>query len=89
MVMTCDDKAKIIEDYKRHDGDTGSPEVQVALLTARISYLTEHFKAHGKDFHSRTGLLRLVSQRRRLLKYLKDKDIQRYRDLIGRLKLRK
>lgn len=89
MVMTCDDKAKIIEDYKRHDGDTGSPEVQVALLTARISYLTEHFKAHGKDFHSRTGLLRLVSQRRRLLKYLKDKDVQRYRDLIGRLKLRK
>jgi len=89
VVMTCDDKAKIIEDYKRHDGDTGSPEVQVALLTARISYLTEHFKAHGKDFHSRTGLLRLVSQRRRLLKYLKDKDVQRYRDLIGRLKLRK
>jgi len=89
VVMTCDDKAKIIEDYKRHDGDTGSPEVQVALLTARISYLTEHFKAHGKDFHSRTGLLRLVSQRRRLLKYLKGKDIQRYRDLIGRLKLRK
>ena len=89
MAMTCDDKAKIIEDYKRHDGDTGSPEVQVALLTARIGYLTEHFKAHGKDFHSRTGLLRLVSQRRRLLAYLKDKDVQRYRDLIGRLKLRK
>ncbi|MDY7000258.1 MAG: 30S ribosomal protein S15 [Thermodesulfobacteriota bacterium] len=89
MVMTIEDKAKIIEDYKRHDGDTGSPEVQVALLTARIGYLTEHFKAHGKDFHSRTGLLRLVSQRRRLLNYLKNKDIQRYRDLIGRLKLRK
>jgi len=89
VAMTCDDKAKIIEDYKRHDGDTGSPEVQVALLTARIGYLTEHFKAHGKDFHSRTGLLRLVSQRRRLLAYLKDKDVQRYRDLIGRLKLRK
>lgn len=89
MVMTPEDKARIIEEYKTHEGDTGSPEVQVALLTSRIIYLTEHFKTHAKDFHSRTGLLKLVGQRRKLLNYLKKKDIQRYRDLIGRLNLRK
>nr|WP_027188993.1 30S ribosomal protein S15 [Paucidesulfovibrio longus] len=89
MVLDTQDKNKIIEDYKRHEGDTGSPEVQVALLTERINYLTEHFKTHKKDFHSRTGLLKLVGQRRKLLNYLKNKDIQRYRELIQRLGLRK
>ncbi|WP_167940990.1 30S ribosomal protein S15 [Desulfobaculum xiamenense] len=89
MVMTPEAKAKIIEEYKQHEGDTGSPEVQVALLTSRIEYLTEHFKTHKKDFHSRQGLLKLVGQRRMLLNYLKNKDVQRYRDLIARLGLRK
>lgn len=89
MVMKAEDKAQIIEEYKRSEGDTGSPEVQVALLTHRISYLTDHFKTHKKDFHSRTGLLKLVGQRRKLLNYLKNKDVQRYRDLIARLGLRK
>ncbi|OIN98551.1 MAG: 30S ribosomal protein S15 [Desulfovibrionaceae bacterium CG1_02_65_16] len=89
MVMTPEGKTKVIEDFKRHDGDTGSPEVQVALLTERITYLTEHFKVHKKDFHSKTGLLKLVGQRRKLLNYLKNKDIQRYRELIERLGLRK
>ncbi|WP_028586861.1 30S ribosomal protein S15 [Desulfocurvus vexinensis] len=89
MVMTADDKAKVIEEYKLGDKDTGSPEVQVALLTHRIQYLTEHFKVHAKDFHSRTGLLKLVGQRRKLLNYLKKKDVQRYRDIIARLGIRK
>ena len=89
MVMTAEDKANVITEHKKHDGDTGSPEVQVALLTARITYLTGHFKVHPKDFHSRTGLLKLVGQRRKLLNYLKKKDIQRYRDLIAKLGLRK
>lgn len=89
MVMTAEDKAKIIAEHEKHDGDTGSPEVQVALLTARINYLTDHFKAHPKDFHSRTGLLKLVGQRRKLLNYLKKKDVQRYRDLIAKLGIRK
>ena len=89
MVMTPEEKAKIIDEFKQHDGDTGSPEVQVALLTARINYLTEHFKVHKKDYHSRTGLLKLVGKRRNLLKYLKNKDIERYRNLIKRLGLRK
>ncbi|MEF3698221.1 30S ribosomal protein S15 [Desulfolutivibrio sp.] len=89
MVMTVEEKSKVIDEYKKHEGDTGSPEVQVALLTTRINYLTNHFKVHAKDFHSRTGLLKLVGQRRKLLKYLKSKDIQRYRDLIARLGLRK
>jgi len=89
VVMTAEDKAKIIEEYKQGDGDTGSPEVQVALLTHRINYLTDHFKTHSKDFHSRTGLLKLVGQRRKLLNYLMRKDVQRYRDLIARLGLRK
>lgn len=89
MVMTAEDKNKVIEEYKLHEGDTGSPEVQVALLTERITYLTEHFKVHKKDFHSRTGLLKLVGQRRKLLNYLKKKDVKRYREIIGRLGLRK
>ncbi len=87
--MTPEQKNKIIEEFSHHEGDTGSPEVQVALLTNRIIYLTEHFKTHKKDFHSRTGLLKLVGKRRKLLKYLKNKDVQRYRDLIARLGLRK
>ncbi len=89
MVMTAEDKAQVITEHKKHEGDTGSPEVQVALLTARITYLTGHFKTHPKDFHSRTGLLKLVGQRRKLLNYLKKKDVQRYRDLIAKLGLRK
>ena len=89
MVLDAQGKSKIIEDYKTHDGDTGSPEVQVALLTERINYLTDHFKVHTKDFHSRTGLLKLVGQRRKLLNYLRKKDVQRYRDLIARLGIRK
>ena len=81
-------KAAIIDEYRTHQGDTGSPEVQVALLTRRIEYLTEHFKTFKKDYHSRRGLLRLVGRRRRLLEYLKNKDIMRYRQLIERLGLR-
>jgi len=81
-------KPGIIDEFRTHPGDTGSPEVQVALLTRRIQYLTEHFKTHKKDFHSRRGLLRLVGRRRRLLDYLKRKDIARYRDLVKRLGLR-
>lgn len=82
-------KEQIIADFRRHDHDTGSPEVQVALLTKRIEYLTEHFKAHAKDHHSRRGLLMLVGQRRRLLEYLRQKDLNRYRTLIERLGLRR
>jgi tRNA pseudouridine55 synthase len=82
-------KTKIIDTYKTHEGDTGSPEVQVAILSERISYLTEHFKVHAKDHHSRRGLLQLVGQRRRLLDYLKQKDSERYTDLIRRLGIRK
>ena len=82
-------KADVIAKFQRAAGDTGSPEVQVALLTARINGLTGHFKVHKKDFHSRTGLLKLVGQRRKLLNYLKKKDIQRYRALIAKLGLRK
>jgi small subunit ribosomal protein S15 len=89
VVLTPEEKKKIIEDYEQHEDDTGSPEVQVALLTNRINYLTEHFKVHKKDFHSRAGLLKLVGKRRKLLNYLKSKDIQRYRALIERLELRK
>jgi small subunit ribosomal protein S15 len=87
--MTAEEKQKIIDEYKTCEGDTGSPEVQVALLTARILYLSDHFKAHKKDHHSRTGLLKMVGQRRKLLKYLSNTDVQRYRDLIARLGLRK
>jgi small subunit ribosomal protein S15 len=81
-------KPEIIEDFKTHPNDTGSPEVQIALLTRRIEYLTEHFKSFKKDFHSRRGLLKLVGRRRRLLEYLKRKDITRYRQLVERLGLR-
>jgi small subunit ribosomal protein S15 len=89
MAMTTENKASIVADFSPAKGDTGSPEVQVALLTARINDLTPHFKEHTKDHHSRRGLLRLVSQRRKLLDYLKGKDIERYRTLITRLGLRK
>jgi small subunit ribosomal protein S15 len=81
-------KNSIIDEFRTHQTDTGSPEVQVALLTRRIQYLTEHFKIYKKDFHSRRGLLRLVGRRRRLLDYLKNKDITRYRRLVERLGLR-
>lgn len=89
MVMDAQAKQAVIDEYKTHEGDTGSPEVQVALLTERIKYLTDHFKSHKKDYHSRTGLLKLVGQRRKLLNYLMKKDIERYRSLIARLGLRK
>ncbi|MDY0275010.1 MAG: 30S ribosomal protein S15 [Desulfomicrobium sp.] len=89
MVLTPERKAEIVKEYGQTEADTGSPEVQVALLSARIEYLTAHFKGHKKDFHSRAGLLRLVGKRRQLLKYLRNKDVQRYRDLIARLGLRK
>ncbi|MBK5243771.1 MAG: 30S ribosomal protein S15 [Eubacteriaceae bacterium] len=82
-------KAQVVEDYKTHDGDTGSPEVQIALLTSRINDINGHLQIHKKDHHSNRGLLKLVGQRRRLLTYLKGKDIRRYRDLIKRLSLRK
>lgn len=89
MALSRDRKSGIIGTYKTHDDDTGSPEVQVALLSERINYLTEHFKIHAKDHHSRRGLLKLVGQRRRLLDYLKSKDSERYADLIKRLGIRK
>ena len=89
MALDSTQKKGVIDAHARHEGDTGSPEVQVALLTARIEGLTEHFKVHKKDFHSRTGLLKLVGQRRNILNYLKSKDIQRYRALIAKLGLRK
>jgi small subunit ribosomal protein S15 len=82
-------KEQIISEFRRHERDSGSPEVQVALITKRIEYLTEHFKAHAKDHHSRRGLLMLVGQRRRLLEYLRQKDLSRYRALIERLGLRR
>lgn len=89
MPFTATDKRAVMENYQRSSNDTGSPEVQVALLTARISHLTPHFVEHKKDHHSRRGLLRLVNQRRKLLDYLKSKDIERYKTLIERLGLRK
>lgn len=82
------EKQQIIDQYKLHDGDTGSPEVQIALLTDRINNLTEHLKIHKKDHHSRRGLFKMVGQRRGLLNYLKGKDIERYRNLISRLNIR-
>ncbi|WP_417765019.1 30S ribosomal protein S15 [Sinanaerobacter sp. ZZT-01] len=88
-MITQAKKAEIINEYKTHEGDTGSPEVQVAVLTYRINDLNEHLKIHKKDFHSRRGLLKMVGQRRNLLGYLKSKDVERYRDLIARLGLRK
>ena len=89
MALIKDRKTELIDSYKTHVGDTGSPEVQVAILSERIGYLTEHFKVHAKDHHSRRGLLQLVGQRRRLLDYLKRKDTDRYADLIRRLGIRK
>jgi len=89
MSLTKEKKAELIGKYGRSDGDTGSAEVQVALLTERINELTEHLRTHGKDHHSRRGLLMLVGKRRRLLDYLKGKDAQRYSDLIKRLNIRK
>ncbi len=82
-------KTQVIEDYRTHEGDTGSPEVQIALLTQRINQLTDHFKTHAKDHHSRRGLLQLVGRRRRLLDYLKKQDVERYRTTIERLSIRK
>lgn len=82
-------KQEIINTFKLHDGDTGSPEVQIAILTERITYLTEHFKVHKKDHHSRRGLLKIVGQRRRLLDYLKKKDVERYRVIIEKLGIRR
>ncbi len=89
MSMNAETKAKIIEEYRQSDTDTGSPEVQVALLTANIQHLTGHFKEHKHDHHSRRGLLRMVNQRRKLLDYLNRKDSVRYQDLIKRLGLRR
>jgi len=89
LALTKEEKAKIIEDYKIHEGDTGSPEVQIAILTHRINTLNEHLKDHKKDHHSRRGLLKMVGQRRGLLKYLKKSDIERYRNLIEKLGIRR
>lgn len=89
MVLTADSKVEMIEQFKLHESDTGSPEVQVAILTHRINYLTEHLKVHKKDHHSRRGLLILVGRRRSLLDYVKKKDVNRYRALIERLGLRR
>lgn len=89
MALEKTQKQAIINEFKIHDSDTGSPEVQIALLSNRINYLTEHFKVHKKDHHSRRGLLKLVSQRRKLLNYLKSKDKERYEKVIQRLELRK
>jgi small subunit ribosomal protein S15 len=89
VVLTPEDKGAIVSKFQRKPGDTGSPEVQIALLSERIKYLTEHFKVHKKDHHSRRGLLKLVGQRRRLLNYLKRKDIERYRAVTKELGIRK
>ena len=89
MAQTTAGKKEIIEKFATHEGDTGSPEVQIALLSNRILYLTDHFKSHAKDHHSRRGLLKMVGQRRSLLKYLQKKDINRYRSLIQELGIRK
>jgi len=89
MAQQAEQKKEIIAQYAQHEKDTGSPEVQIALLSSRITYLTEHFKTHKKDHHSRRGLLKLVGQRRRLLNYLKNKNIDGYRELIQKLGIRK
>jgi small subunit ribosomal protein S15 len=89
MALTQESKKAVIEDYKIHESDTGSPEVQIAILTKRIQSLTDHLKIHKKDHHSRRGLLKMVGQRRALLNYLKDRNFERYRILIDRLELRK
>ncbi|WP_110952951.1 30S ribosomal protein S15 [Anaerosinus massiliensis] len=88
-MLTAEQKQQVIEQYRVHEGDTGSPEVQIAILTARIVYLTEHLKEHKKDHHSRRGLLKMVGHRRRLLNYLHTNDIERYRTIIAKLNLRK
>lgn len=88
-MAVAENRDEIIREYATRDGDTGSPEVQVALLTSRIQHLTEHMREHKHDFHSRRGLLQMVGRRRRLLKYLQKKDVERYRTLIGRLGLRR
>jgi small subunit ribosomal protein S15 len=89
MILPRVDKGQVVSDYRLHGTDTGSPEVQVAILSGRIGYLTEHFKIHKKDHHSRRGLLKLVGHRRRLLDYLKKRDFNRYKELIDRLGIRK
>jgi len=89
VALTTQDKKGLIEQFKLHDSDTGSPEVQIGLLSHRISYLTEHLKVHTKDHHSRRGLLMLVGRRRRLLNYVKNNDVQRYRTIIENLGLRR
>ena len=89
MPLSRENKSELIDSYKTHDGDTGSPEVQIALLTRTIEHLTEHFKVHKKDHHSRQGLLRMVGKRRRLLDYLKRKNFERYQSIIGTLGIRK
>ena len=89
MALHTEKKTELIGKYKTHESDTGSPEVQIALITERIGYLTEHFKTHIKDHHSRRGLLRLVSKRRRLLNYLKKSSLERYRKMVSALNLRK
>ncbi len=89
MALIAEKKSEVVQKYRRHDTDTGSPEVQVALITERIAYLTEHFKTHKKDHHSRRGLLKLVGQRRRLLDYLRKIDTNRYKVVIEQLGLRK
>src|SRR3990167_3561755 len=88
MSLTAQEKDQIIKEYQQEEGDTGSPEVQVAILTTKINRLTDHFRSHKHDYHSRRGLLRMVSQRRTLLRYLRDKDLNRYRELMSRLGLR-
>lgn len=87
-MLTKEEKEKIVKEFARHEGDTGSPEVQIALLTARIKKVTEHLKVHRKDYHSRYGLMKMVGKRRRLLRYLKELDLDRYKALIKKLKLR-
>ena len=89
MALSTDRKAEIIGKFKRGEQDTGSPEVQIALLSKRINYLTDHFRTHRKDFHSRHGLRKLVGRRRRLLDYVKGKDVERYRKIIAELNIRK
>nr|WP_321531523.1 30S ribosomal protein S15 [uncultured Desulfuromonas sp.] len=89
LVLATEKKQEIIKEYQTQEGDTGSPEVQIALLSERITYLTEHFRSHKKDHHSRRGLLKIVGKRRRLLDYLKKNDIERYRNIISRLGIRR
>ena len=89
MALTADRKSELIGQFRNHDTDTGSPEVQIAILSERITYLTDHFKTHKKDHHSRRGLLKMVSQRRRLLDYVRSQDAERYRKIISELGIRK